>query len=256
MHGFREALQLPNGKQESIEKGMEACRFWKEKTGLFEQNRIENKENRDHLFTNFLKDFESYAFPHDLKAFQKSLLVFLATQIRMETGIKPKTLTELFDILIKLKLYGEAKSIAAKLVKEEKATWPFYFLAQAQWLDREKDEARKNYLWAMLSFPDEAFLKRIKSIRLKKLSLDHGMELAPAYALAHGYFLPHIKTNDINPRNEKHAFGLKSYGLLVEAEKALKRGKNYMEERKRLKGFNGELYGVYFERLSGKKLKI
>ncbi|MEX2403310.1 MAG: hypothetical protein WD625_04205, partial [Balneolales bacterium] len=128
-------------------------------------------------------------------------------------------------------------------------------LAQIQWVNGKRNEAKKNYALGLLLAPDNIFLNGIQSSEIKKTIEIHGPEMAPAYGWVNGA-LPLVRVPEtVIAYSVTHRKALRSYQLLGMAEESarVKDAEACFNYRKKLKETAPDLYDVYFTLLSKRR---
>jgi hypothetical protein len=237
---FKNALAAGTHTLE-IEKALSACGHWRPKINLLQNNGAETG--------NLLDDYLGYHFHSNLSGFKKKLLLLIADSTQKG---KPKNLATckiLFDQLLLEKEYQKAASFMGWCIPQfPKESFLHYFLAQAQWLDNEKDEAKKNYARALLYCPDNVFLETIENGRLKNIVKCYGPEMAPCW----GWYYRVLKLVPLEKKIEylgpTHQRGVEAYGLLRKLENP-KADKDKLQYREKLQSLAPEFYKSYMQGL-------
>lgn len=248
---FNEAMESATGDRESIHIGLAACQFW--------QNRIQQLEepatpsgnivSRSRYMAVLLEDFSHYPFTPGIRKFKMALLNYLADRITGDADTDIKNRETAFDLLLSIHDYQKAENLAALSVTQfPEQPFFLYLLAQAQWLNGNKTEARRNYAHALLYHPDQFSGHRIEPEPLKKLIAFHGPAMAPAYGWLRNILPPIPLADIIKTAGMEHYHAIQSYRMMQQADESLKNNdiKSGIHFRKQLKEQAPDLYEEYF----------
>jgi hypothetical protein len=224
---------------------IDACNYWRVR--INKTDKIFTENIRD-----FLKDYQQYPFTRLLTGLKKTLLTRLADFMCMQQSPDWEDIEKSFDLLLGVKEYQKAVDFILAYINQNKEKCHLlYFLAQAQWMNKDKAEANDHYILALLHQPDKLFLDRIENQKLVSVINNYGAALAPAYALALHMvpFVPVVK--EVKFIDNDHAAAMESLNLLREVNKAFvhKDDKLLLKYRKKLKTQNPSLFQVYFNQL-------
>ena len=251
---FNEALQSPMGDRESIQAVIDACEYWQKRL-IFPPELSATGNHSDHGSHNvsgFLEDYLAYPFDSKMTGFKKNLLGHLTDIFRYNTALDLKSFITIFDLLLNLKMFQKSENFASHYVKQRPEKYfLLYFLAQAQWFNKNKADACGNYARALLYFPDQTLKKRIMHRQLKKMAHVHGLEMAPVFGRLYE-ILPYVPINDeIHPLNQPHQNAILSYHLLQKLSKSMYNNDNKgnIQYRKQLKELAPVLFDAYLYRL-------
>ncbi len=243
------------GEEEEIEKALHACNYWQ---ALIEKNKTNPGV---HPLSKLYEEFCQYPFGNNsgLHQLKEALLEYFAERLISEdrfyiheNGTQNNTAA---DLLMKLRQYKKAEKITLHRIEERPDDIQLrYLLAQIQWLNSQKGEAKKSYAKALLSNPCRAPFHRILYQSLHSLIEDVGAEMAPAYGWVQGV-LPLVPLDEnLDACSELHQRALKCYRLLWSADRSL-RNKNIdacVKYRKKLNAEDPELYEEYFALLNSR----
>lgn len=241
IHQFNLALRGPYGLEDA-RKALEAAQYW--------QTRIQAETM---TLETLLKDYQDYPFTPKINSFKNNLLQWISDNIRQREDISFNLIETAFDELLALKDYLEAESFITFFIQRHPEKQQLRYLqGQAQWLNNGKGKANKTYISGLLFAPDKVMIDRIKNDALKKIIIEFGPEMAPAYGWIRG-LVPFVKgNNDVPACNAHHQSALKAYRLLQQAHGCVQNGdrKAAMPYRKQLKEEAPELYEAYFKLLN------
>jgi hypothetical protein len=250
---FTEVRFAGQGDEVEITLALRACRYWQEKKQQLEENPAAYSAGM------FCEDFRSYPFGQvpGLLQLKKALLEYIAEHL-LAAGqfyIEGSNGETAADLLMELRRYKKAENVVLQRIEEDPGDVQIrYFLAQIQWLNNLKGEAKKNYVRGLLLNPCRLPSHRILYEQLKKLIEDVGAEMAPAYGWVR-HLLPLIPVpDDLNVCSESHRKAVDCYRLLWSANRVLQK-KDYdacYRYRTELKAEFPALYEEYFALLSGK----
>src|SRR5690606_20397719 len=199
-----------------------------------------------------LEDYRAYPFDSRMTGFKKNLLGRLTDHFQDKGPLDLKTFETLFDLLLGLNMYPGAMDLASHAVHQgPQEYFLHYFLAQAQWLNKDQSEAKRNYAMALLYFPDGTMQKRIVHGQLGKLVEDHGIAMGAAFGRLYE-ILPPIPIKDgIRFRDQEHQNATECYQLLEGLSKTMLDGdqRANVQFRKQLKERAPDLFDAYMRRL-------
>lgn len=247
---FEEAFNGPGDKQ-PVSEAIASVQYWKPRVDALLLSNISPDAIKE--FTN---DFISYNFTAQLAGFKKALLMRLVDVMMNENRPGLRETEMVFDELLKVNEFQKASCLIEWVMKiYPEKHYLLYFLAQALWLNGDSTRAYRNYIKALLYYPDEAFINRIENEKLKALARSCGMAAAPAYAWLREAMPFITQANDITSFNEAHQRDVTAYCLLQQSEESLKRNdlKSSVRYRKELKKISPELYEEYFSLLRQRK---
>lgn len=249
---FRDVLHAGQGEEEEIDKALQACTHWQ---ALVEQNRADPDACPAGKLYEELRRYEFGNVPglHQLK---EALLEYIAGHLLSDDRfyIPDRDGETVSDLLMEIRQYKKAEKVVLNKIELHPAdTQLRYSLAQIQWQNKQKGEARKNYARGLLRNPCRVPSHRILYKQLISLIGDVGPEMAPAFGWVRGV-LPLVSMQEnVTICSESHRRAADCYRLLLRADTALK--KNDMdacvEYRKKLKAEAPDLYDEYFALLSG-----
>ena len=208
-----------------------------------------NTLSRSRYMAVLLEDFSHYPFTAGIRKFKKALLNYLADRISREADTDVKNMETTFDLLLGIDDFRKAENLVSQYKRQFPENHGFlYLLAQAQWLNGNKVEARSNYARALLYHPDQFSARRIEPGPLKKLIESYGPAMAPAYGWLRN-ILPSIPlTGKVKTEGIEHGRAIMCYRLMQQADESLKNNdtKSRIQFRKQLKEQSPELYEEYF----------
>ncbi len=244
---FNKALRAGIGEMDSVQKLIEACKYWKP----FLIPAIEDTNVSQHI--KLLQDnYLDYSFIPQMATFKKSLLLFIVDLLQNENNIDINDAEAAFDLLLEMRDFEKAEALASYGISQhlENRQW-LYLLAQAQWLCGKRSEANYNYVILLRCYPNEVPVGRIENTKLKELIHSYGPAMAPAYGWLRN-IVPFVPLPDaFKVCDEEHQKALESYRLLQQAERSLNNNdmKSCINYRKQLKLISPGLYDEYFRRL-------
>jgi tetratricopeptide (TPR) repeat protein len=251
---FSEVRFAGQGDEEEITRALGACRFWQKKMVQL------TEEPGAYPISKFYNEFRNFPFGlvpglHQLK---KALLEYiteclLAGDHYFIDGSDGGTVA---DLLMELRRYKKAEKSLLQWIEQKPANFHLrYSLAQVQWMNKQKGEAKKNYVRGLVLNPCRVLFHRILFDQLTELIEDVGAEMAPAYGWVR-HLLPLISVpDDLSFCSESHRKAVDCYRLLWSANRALQK-KDYdtcYRYRTELKAAAPVLYEEYFALLSGKE---
>ncbi len=241
---FNDVLQVRQGSEEEASNAVQACKYWQ----IQFQKHKENPEVLHKELRQF--DFGNTSGLHQLK---NALLSHIADRMLAYNrfylnGDGGDTVT---DLLLQTGRHKKAEKVILNKIEKHSDNRLRYSLAQIQWINKQKGEAKKNYALALLLNPCQVPTHRILYKELNVLIEDVGAEMAPAFGWVRGV-LPLVPLQD-NPVicSDLHRQALGCYRLLWSADKALQKKDEEacFRYRKQLKAEASGLYGEYFELL-------
>ena len=247
---FKEVQESDQEDEGEVNKAKMACSLWRR---LLVQHRQNSDEFPTEALYKELLDFKFENVPglHQLK---KALLEYITKCFISDHRYYIYEDITVADLLMELREYEKAEQLIIYWYEHHPDDAQIqYSLAQIQWLNKQKGEAKKNYARALLYDPCRVPFHRILYPQLKNLIEDVGAEIAPAYGWVRGV-LPMVSVRQkITYCSDAHRWAENCYQLFLRADKALK--KNDMdvcvEVRKKIKAEAPKLYNEYFALLSG-----
>ncbi len=214
---FNEALLSPIADRESTQAAVDACVYWQKMLNSAPELPANGSpsEHDNQFVSEVLEAYMEYPFDSRMTGFKKKLLVNLASIFQHKCVLDLNTFETIFDLLLDLKMFHNSENLALHYVQQlPKEYFLLYFLAQAQWLNKNTTEACCNYARALLYFPDRTLKNRIMHWQLEQFVDAHGLEMAPVFGRLYE-ILPQVPLNDgIQPLNKLHQNAIRSYLLL------------------------------------------
>ncbi len=251
---FNEALLSPIADQESTQAAVDACVYWQKMLGsALELPANGSPSEHDNQFVSeVLEAYMEYPFDSRMTGFKKKLLENLVHIFQHKCTLDLNTFETIFDLLLDLKMYPNSKNLASHYVQQLPKKYSLlYFLAQAQWLNKNTTEACCNNARALLYFPDRKLKNRIVHGQLEQFVDAHGMEMAPVFGQLYE-ILPEVLLNDgIQPLNKLHQNAIRSYLLLHKLVKTenIDNHKAQIQYRRQLKKQAPILFEAFMRRL-------
>ncbi len=214
---FKEALLSADGNRDSIQTTIDTCLYWQKLlNSTTEVSATGSLSEYDNQFVSkVLKAYIKYPFDSRMTGLKKKILGHLARIFQEKFALDLNTFETIFDLLLDLKLYPDSENLASHYVRQlPKEYFLLYFLAQAQWFNKNKSQACGNYASALLYYPDPRLKNRIMHEQLQKIVRTYGMEMAPVFGRFHE-ILPFVPIgDDVHPLNLIHQNALQSYPLV------------------------------------------
>ncbi len=205
-----------------------------------------------------LTELESYTFPNAWgpNIFKDVILQNVITIVKNENIFLINNNTNLANLYLMANNPINAEKEILKYLETNKATANILILlANTQWTLSEFDEARQNYMEALLINSDEVQTDEIENKTLISVINEYGKEMAPAW----GWIYKQLPLKIFSEKNEfiySSKKGMYACYLLYKAEKARLQN-DYKEKilfRKLLKENEPELYKAYFKLFNNNKL--
>jgi predicted Zn-dependent protease len=241
---FEDVSHANPGTESEAEKALQACNYWQH---LIRQRRESPQDQSiDEVYKKFrLYDFDSTS---GLRQFKRALLEYITDRLLADDQFYINDEETISDLLLELQRPDKAERIVEqRLEKQHQDDQLRYCLAQIQWQNNHKGEAKKNFARALLYDPCHVPFHRIKYQALNRLIDDVGAEMAPAFGWLRG-ILPLVQPpENIKMCSEMHQKGVDSYKLLYLADRAAvkKNSEARLKYRKKLHNQAPELYEEY-----------
>lgn len=253
---FKEAVEAGSNSKdyEEATRALKLCSHWQP---IILQNHSEPSLFGDE--TTLYREFREYDFSSSSgeQQFRNSLLLMITNQM-LETG-RFYTVDDsetVADLLCELGRHQKAEEVLQEQMKiHPEDHYLFYCLAQIQWQNNKKGEAKKRYAFGLLHNPCKVPHTRILHPDLNKLIREVGPEMAPSYGWVRGV-LPLVPPRDVGSLcSTNHQDAVECYRLLWHADRAVMKQdiEARVEYRKKLKAHAPELYEEYFALLQGKR---
>lgn len=247
---FSELTFLEPGHDEAV-KALEIVAFWKNSFEIF------GKVDKSEGLKKIVADFNGFHFSPAWgpQVFRKALLNKIVSHTRKTNVFFLDGQNNLSTLLVMQGKVREAeKELQAYIGKNGESPLLLWQLAEVQWKLNKANEAKRNYLFALLTgLPDVSF-KNMSNEILSRLIEKHGQELAPAWAFLYNH-LPLLTQQEYTDLEKKHpSRTVKACLLFVKAEQA-KKENNFSEAvgyRKQLSVTEPELFKAYMMKLAEK----
>lgn len=191
------------------------------------------------------QQFRSALIRHLIRLMQQQNIFYLNDQIALS------------DLFLQIKQTEKAEqALTEQLSTNEQDNKLRFRLAQIQWKNGLKGEAKRNYTLGLLLNPTSVPLEFLESDEIADLIDKYGSEMTPAYGWVFGV-LPLLRLPDeFSVSGDSHLKALHCYRLLRKAEKASKGGgiDECVKYRKAMKETSPEFYDEYFALISKRKL--
>jgi predicted Zn-dependent protease len=241
---FEDAVHTSSGAESEPDEALQACNYWQP---LIQQRRESPREQSlNELYQKFrLYDFGSAS---GLRQFKRALLEYITGRLLAADQFYINDEETVSDLLLELQRPDKAERVVEqRLEKQPRNDQLRYCLAQIQWQNNHKGEAKKHFARALLYDPCHIPFYRIKYKALNGLIDDVGAEMAPAFGWLRG-ILPLVQPpENIKMCSEMHQKGADSYQLLYLADRAAvkKNSEARLKYRKKLHNQAPELYEEY-----------
>jgi hypothetical protein len=247
----RKGSDTDSAEQEEARRALETCEDWQP---LVLQN-IHGKPSFSVHSSEIYKKFSDYDFANvsGIRQFQNALLRAITNRM-LETGhfnIDKENKTSA-DLLMELGRHKKAEEVVMLQMERDPADNHLcYCLAEIQWKNNKRGEAKKNYARGLLYDPCRLPYDRLVYKKLSELIDAEGPEMAPAFGWVRGILPLVYLRNDVESCSNRHSHAVDCYRLLWAADKALQKRNldSCIEYRKQLKAKAPTLYDEYFSLL-------